>query len=186
MKERLLRSIAVLCVLLTIPAAILGQQLRAAKSPASRQDVLKLFEVMHIHDQMRSVMDSMTKQQSAMVHETMKKRYPQIAEERLDQFDAIMEESMKDFPVDAIIDDLIPVYQKHLTRTDVSAMNVFYSSSTGQKLLREMPAMTEESMQLSYGRMQKQMDAMMDRMQKMMKEEEPERKPKSPAKPDSQ
>ena len=188
MKERLLRSIAVLCVLITIPAAILGQQLPAANAPARRQDVLKLFEVMHIHDQMRSVMDSMTKQQSAMVHETMKKRYPQIAEERLEQFDAMMEESMKDFPVDAIIDDLVPVYQKHLSRTDVTAMNVFYSSPTGQKLLREMPAMTEESMQLSYGRMQKQMDAMMDRMQKMMKEEELNRKasPKSPAKPDSQ
>ena len=163
-----------------------GQPSPPTNAPASRQDVLKLFKVMHIHDQMRSVMDSMTKQQSALVHETMKKRYPQIAEERLEQFDAMMEESMKDFPVDAIIDDLIPVYQKHLTRTDVSAMNVFYSSPTGQKLLREMPAMTEESMQLSYGRMQKQMDEMMDRMQKMMKQEEPDKKPKSPAKPDSE
>ena len=186
MKERRISLIAVALVLFTGWAAMLGQPSPSTNAPARRQDVLKLFEVMHIHDQMRSVMDSMTKQQSAMVHETMKKRYPQIAEERLEQFDAMMEESMKDFPVDAIIDDLIPVYQKHLTRTDVSAMNVFYSSSTGQKLLREMPAMTEESMRLSYGRMQKQMDAMMDRMQKMMKEEETERKPKSPAKPDSQ
>jgi len=177
---------AVLLVPFAIHAAMSGQPSPAANAPASRQDVLKLFKVMHIHDQMRSVMDSMTKQQSAMVHETMKKRYPQIAEERLEQFDAMMEESMKDLPVDAIIDDLIPVYQKHLTRTDVGAMNVFYSSPTGQKLLREMPAMTEESIQLSYGRMQKQMDAMMDRMQKMMKEEEPDRKPKSPTRPDSQ
>jgi hypothetical protein len=164
----------------------LGQPTPAANAPASRQDVLKLFKVMHIRDQMRSVMESMTKQQSALVHESMKERYPQIAEERLEQFDAMMEESMKDFPVDAIINDLVPVYQKHLTRTDVRAMNVFYSSPTGQKLLREMPAMTEESMQLSYGRMQKQMDAMMDRMQKMMKEEEPDQKQKPPAKPDSQ
>ncbi len=187
MRGSRLELIAVLLILFTIPPLTLGQQLPVANAPASRQDVLKLFKVMHIHDQMRSVMDSMTKQQSALVHETMKKRYPQIAEERLEQFDAMMEESMKDFPVDAIIDDLIPVYQKHLTRTDVSAMNVFYSSSTGQKLLREMPAMTEESMQLSYGRMQKQMDAMMERMQKMMKEEELNRKaPPTPAKPDSQ
>jgi hypothetical protein len=186
MKERRFRFIVVLLVLFTTRAATFGQPSAAAKAPASRQDVLKLFKVMHIHDQMSSVMDSMTKQQSALVHETMKKRYPQIAEERLEQFDAMMEESMKDFPVDAIIDDLIPVYQKHLTSTDVSAMNVFYSSPTGQKLLREMPAMTEESMQLSYGRMQKQMDAMMDRMQKMMKEEETDKKPKPPAKPDSQ
>jgi hypothetical protein len=187
MKDRRLRLMTILLVLFTTHAAMFGQPLPAANAPANRQDVLKLFKVMHIHDQMRSVMDSMTKQQSALVHETMKKRYPQIAEERLEQFDAMMEESMKDFPVDAIIDDLVPVYQKHLTRTDVSAMNVFYSSPTGQKLLREMPAMTEESMQLSYGRMQKQMDAMMDRMQKMMKEEELNRKaPPTPAKPDSQ
>ena len=188
MKELRPKLIALLLILFTTHALTVGQLSPVTSAPASRQDVLKLFKVMHIHDQMRSVMDSMTKQQSALVHETMKKRYPQIAEERLEQFDAMMEESMKDFPVDAIIDDLIPVYQKHLTRTDVSAMNVFYSSPTGQKLLREMPAMTEESMQLSYGRMQKQMDAMMDRMQKMMKEEELNRKasPKSPAKPDSQ
>ena len=187
MTYRPLKLIGVLLVLFTTKGVISGQPSPMTKGPASRQDVLKLFKVMHIHDQMRSVMESMTKQQSAMVHETMKKRYPQIAEERLEQFDAMMEESMKDFPVDAIIDDLVPVYQKHLTRTDVSAMNVFYSSPTGQKLLREMPAMTEESMQLSYGRMQKQMDAMMGRMQKMMKEEELNRKaPWTPAKPDSQ
>ncbi len=122
MTYRRLSLIALLLVLLTTRAATFGQPSPVANAPASRQDVLKLFEVMHIHDQMRSVMDSMTKQQSALVHETMKKRYPQIAEERLQQFDAMMEESMKDFPVDAIIDDLIPVYQKHLTRTDVSAM----------------------------------------------------------------
>ena len=188
MKDRRLRLIALLFVLLTTHAAISGQPSPTANTAASRQDVLKLFKVMHIQDQMRSVMNSMTKQQSALVHETMKKRYPQMPEERLEQFDAMMEEGIKDFPVDAIIDDLIPVYQKHLTRTDVSAMKVFYSSPTGQKLLREMPAMTEESMQLSYGRMQKQMDAMMERMQKMMKEEELNRKapPKPPAKPDSQ
>jgi uncharacterized protein len=178
---------ALLLILFTTHALTFSQQLPAANAPASRQDVLRLFKVMHINDQMRSVMDAMTKQQSALVHETMKKRYPQVAEERLEQFDAMMEESMKDFPVDAIIDDLVPVYQKHLTRTDVRAMNVFYSSPTGQKLLREMPEMTSESMQLSYGRMQKQMDAMMDRMQKMMKEEELNRKaPPTPAKPDSQ
>jgi len=90
--------------------------------------------------------------------------------------------------VDAIIDDLIPVYQKHLTRTDVSADEGFLLIPYGAEVTPEMPAMTEESMQLSYGRMQKQMDAMMERMQKMMKEEELNRKapPKPPAKPDSQ
>ena len=83
MKDRRSRLIALLFVLLTTHAAISGQPSPAANTAASRQDVLKLFKVMHIHDQMRSVMNSMTKQQSALVHETMKKRYPQMPEERL-------------------------------------------------------------------------------------------------------
>src|SRR5438045_9782362 len=127
------KLLALLLILFTTHAVTFGQPLPAANAPASRQDVLKLFKVMHIHDQMRSVMDAMTKQQSALVHETMKKRYPQMTEERLEQFDAMMEEGIKDFPVDAIIDELLPVYQKPLTRHDIRALNISYTSQTVQK-----------------------------------------------------
>ena len=82
MKERYQKLLALLLILFTTHALTLGQPSPAPNAPASRQDVLKLFKVMHIHDQMRSVMESMTKQQSALVHETMKKRYPEVAEER--------------------------------------------------------------------------------------------------------
>ena len=47
---------------------------------------------------------------------------------------------------------------------------------TGQKLLREMPAMTSEAMQASYGRLQKQMEAVAERAEKAIKENE-QRKP---------
>src|SRR5258705_12783089 len=67
MKECRFRFIAVVLVLFIARAPTFGQPSPAASTPASRQDVLKLFKVMHIHDQMRSVMDSMTKQQSALV-----------------------------------------------------------------------------------------------------------------------
>ena len=165
MKDRRLRLIALLFVLLTSHAAISGQPSPTANTAASRQDVLKLFKVMHIHDQMRSVMNSMTKQQSALVHETMKKRYPQMPEERLEQFDAMMEEGIKDFPVDAIIDDLIPVYQKHWTKGDVDAMVAFYSTPTGQKILRELPTTMAEAMQAMQPIMQKKMNGMLERVQ---------------------
>jgi uncharacterized protein len=154
-----------------------AQQTTPADAPASKEDILQLFEIMNLHQQMRLVMDSITKQQSALVRETMRKRYPGIPEERMARFESIMQESMRDFPVDAMLDDMVPVYQKHLTRTDVAAMNTFYSSPTGQKLLKEMPAMTSESMQAAYGRMQQQMEKSMDRIQKMVQEEQPEKKP---------
>jgi hypothetical protein len=63
-------------------------------------------------------------------------------------------------------------------------MSTFYASPTGQKMMREMPALTSEAMQASYARMQKQMDAMMQRAEQIVKEDQ--QKPKStPATPPS-
>jgi hypothetical protein len=70
-----------------------------------------------------------------------------------------------------MLDDMIPVYQKHLTKGDVDAMGAFYSSPTGQKLLREMPAMTAESMQAAGPRIQAMMEKVMDRAEKMAEED---------------
>lgn len=169
---------------------LLAEQTPAPESPATREDILKLFEVMNIHQQMPLVLDSMMKQQRVLIRETMKKRYPDFSEEQMSQFDSIMQETMKNFPVDAMLNDMVPVYQKHLTRTDVDAMSSFYSSPTGKKLLKEMPAMTSESMQLAYGRMQKQMESMMDRIQEMMQEDPSKRKaspkPRIPTQPQTQ
>ena len=46
---------------------------------------------------------------------------------------------------DHIPADMVPVYQKHLSKSDVEEMIKFYSTPTGQKILREMPAMTAEA-----------------------------------------
>jgi hypothetical protein len=145
--------------------------LAQSDSPASREDVVKLFDVMNIRDQMRMVMESVVKQQRIMIREGVRKRSPQIGEEELARMDQLTTDMMKDLPIDGMFDDMIPVYQKHLTHGDVEAMSVFYSSPTGQKLLREMPAMTAESMQAAGPRIQAMMDKVMDRAEKMAREE---------------
>ena len=155
-----------------------------ADTPASREQILKLFDVMHIRQQMRSVMEGVMKQQGSLVRETLKQRYPQMTEEQMANVNDFMAETMKDFPMDGMLDDMIPVYQKHLTQPDVEAMIAFYASPTGQKLMQEMPAMTSEGMQAAYPRMQKQMEKVMQRVEERMKEKSPPKKnstPKSPA-----
>jgi hypothetical protein len=72
---------------------------------------------------------------------------------------------------------MIPIYQRHFSKTDIDAMSTFYASSTGQKMMREMPALTSESMQASYARMQKQMDTIQQRAEQIVKEDQ--EKPKS-------
>jgi uncharacterized protein len=153
-------------------------------APAAKEDVQHLFEVMQIRQQMSQVMDAMMKQQSTMLHETLKKRYPQTSAEKIAQADRLLAETMKDMPMDAILDDMIPIYQRHFSKSDIDAMSTFYASPTGQKMMREMPALTTEAMQASYGRMQKQMDAMMKQAEQIVKEDQ--EKPKStPATPQS-
>jgi len=143
----------------------------ASAAPATRDDILKLFDTMHIRDQMRLVMDSVAKQQREMIREGLKKRAPQMTEQDLARLDQFTSDVLKDFPVDGMLDDMIPVYQKHLNKADVDAMNAFYQSPTGQKMLREMPAMTAESMQASTPRIQAMMDKVMERAEQLAREE---------------
>ncbi len=159
------------CLFVLLCLAMAGFPLLAQSDPpASREDVVKLFDVMNIRDQMRTVMESVAKQQRAMIHEGLKKRSPEITEEDLARMDQFTSDIMKDMPVDGMIDDMVPVYQKHLSRSDVEAMSTFYSSPTGQKLLREMPAMTAESMQAAAPRIQAMMDKVMSKAEDMAKQ----------------
>jgi|SRR5215469_12663678 len=161
-----------LCVLI-----LAGYNLHAqtADTSATREDILKLFDTMKIYDQMRLVMDSVLKQQRAMIHEALKKRDPNVSEDELKHLDQFMSDVMKDTPINELLDDMIPVYQKHLTRADVNAMDAFYASPTGQKILREMPAMTAESMQAANPHMQAMMEKVMNRTEQEVEQERDKR-----------
>jgi len=146
---------------------------QTADDPATRDDVLALFSLMHIREQVTSVMESVATQQRQIMHDNLKRQVPRVSPEEFARLDQFMADVMKDLPVDGMIDDMVPVYQKHLSKTDVDAMTAFYSSPTGQKLLREMPAMTAESMQAASPRIQAMMDKVMERAREMSKEKEP-------------
>jgi Uncharacterized protein conserved in bacteria (DUF2059) len=51
------------------------------------------------------------------------------------------------FSWDNLFDSMVPVYQKHLTKGDLDALVTFYGTTTGQKILRELPQTTAEAMQ---------------------------------------
>jgi len=161
--------ISTVLVLATVSAA-LGQQ-GATTAAASREDILKLLAVMHVRDQMKQVMEQVMKQMKAMNHEQIKRRHPEVTDDDIAQIDAAAAQVVKDMPYDGMLDDMIPVYQKHLSKSDVDAMIGFYSSPTGQKILSELPAITAEGMQAMQPRMRKVMDETSDRMEKMAREQ---------------
>ena len=162
------KSICTIALLLLSSAVAFAQ---TSDTPATREDILKLFDTMKIHDQMRLIMESVLKQQRAMIHEALKKRDPNVSEDELKHLDQFMSDVMKDTPVNELLDDMIPVYQKHLTKADVTAMDTFYASPTGQKLLREMPQMTAESMQAAKPHMQAMKEKVMNRTEQEVEQE---------------
>ncbi|HUA15524.1 MAG TPA: DUF2059 domain-containing protein [Verrucomicrobiae bacterium] len=156
---------------------VFAQQSPTGDAPATKEDVENLFATMHIREQMQNMMDVMSKQSKQMAEETLKKRLPDISQKDRDRVNSMMDEMMKKFDLNGMIDDMIPVYQRHLTKADISAMAQFYETPTGQKLLREQPQMTAEAMEAVRPRMEKMMSDMMDEAEKMARESASEPKP---------
>ncbi|MGD0426307.1 MAG: DUF2059 domain-containing protein [Candidatus Acidiferrales bacterium] len=160
-------ALAVLVCLLF--ASISFAQQSAADAPASREDIEKYLDMMHARDLAVSTMNAMTKQMHQMIHAQLEKQpnLPPDFEARMDQS---MDDMIKEFPVDEMIQAMVPAYQRHLTKGDVEALTAFYSTPTGQKVLKEMPAMTADAMQSASGVIQKMMAKMQERLQSEMAE----------------
>jgi hypothetical protein len=134
-----------------------------APDAASKEDVKKLFEVMASREQIRQIMQQVFTQMRSLSREQIKKRHPDVSDEDLARMDHQSEDLLKNFPVDEMLSDMIPIYQRHFTKSEVDALTTFYSSATGQKVLHEMPAVTAETMRAVYPRIQAEVDAALKR-----------------------
>lgn len=183
MKRTAIFSAILLCL---ISSRSLGQAGGSVGSdtPASADDIRKMFDVMHIRDQMKLIMEQITQQMRSTEHDQIRKQQPNVRDEEIAKLDAMSDQILKDFSMDGMLDDMIPVYQKHLSKADVDAMIGFYSTSTGQKILREMPAMTREGMQAMQPRLSRMMDEANARVEKMVREQMQEKK-SAPSKPNT-
>ena len=142
----------------------------AKDAPATKEDVVKLFATMHIREQMHSLMETMSKQSRQMAQESLKKRRPGLTQKDLDRLNQLTDRIWSQMDFDGMISDMVPVYQRHLTKQDVSAMEAFYETPTGQKLLREQPDMTAEAIEAMQPRMEKIVDTFMNEADKMANE----------------
>ena len=77
---------------------------------------------------------------------------------------------MKNFPWDEVLQAMVPVYQKHFTKGDINHLVAFYSSATGQKVLRELPAISAEAMQSMMPILRQKMDVMTKDVQQQVAE----------------
>ncbi len=158
-----LKSLFCACLLALSLCAGAQTTVSVAPDAASREDVKKLFDVMASREQMAQVMQQVFAQMRKLNREQLKRRHPDVTEADLARMDRESEDLIKNFPVDAMLNEMVPIYQRHFTKSEIEALTAFYSSPAGQKFLHETPAVAAETMRAVYPKIEEAVDAALKR-----------------------
>lgn len=157
-------------------ATICAAQQPSADSPATKEDVERYLQVMQSRDRINKVVDAMTGTMHQMFHGECMKDKDKLPSDCEETENKMLDEEMRSFPWDQMLEAMVPIYQKHYTEGDINALIAFYSTPTGEKVLNEGPAITAEAMQTMMPIIEKQLGAIQERIQEktaqMMKESE--------------
>lgn len=151
----------VLGIVLCLAASAGFAQQSDPNAPATREDIEHFLEVMHSREMIQQEADamskSMSKSMSKMVHDLYMKDKDNLPPDFEKKQLKLIGDMYKNMPFDDMLQAMVPVYQKHFTRGDVSAAIAFYSSPSGQKMIHELPAIMSEAMEQMMPIMQKYM-----------------------------
>jgi hypothetical protein len=125
---------------------------------------------MHSREMMTKMVDAMAKPMHQMMHDQYEKDKDKLPADFEARMNKVMDDYLKSFPWDEILQSMVPVYQKHFTKGDVDHLVAFYSTPTGQKLIREMPAITAEAMQVMMPILRDRIDVMTRDVQQQVAE----------------
>ena len=117
---------------------------------AAIEEMLTLMKVDQIIDTMFNQMDSLFRQQFQQLGAT------EAEQPILDNYSAQVLQVMKEeMAWDKMKEDYIAIYAKVYTEEEITALNQFYQSPVGQKMLAKMPELMKESLGIAQKSMQK-------------------------------
>jgi len=123
----------------------------AAALASSEQQVRDLFEAMH----MQQTLGQMNAQMAGM----MQKKLPCVPAEYWQGF-------IDGDGARAVVDRMVPVFQRHFSAEEIDGLLKFYRSPLGQKVLTEMPAAMAEAVQAGQQWGQERTKTMLAELQK--------------------
>jgi len=169
-----MRKLCIILALLYLSTLAFGQA-ADLNQPATKQDVMVMFQEMRFEQQMKGIQQSVAEQFRGMANQMMQRtELKNLTPEKQQRFHDFMEEQMRNsmniYPVSEMIDDFAPVYAKYLTKGDVKGITDFYHSPAGKKLLDISPNVSQEAMEVIGPKMQERMAKSMEEMQKRAQE----------------
>ncbi len=151
-----------------------------ADQQPTKEQLIKLFELMHVRDQLASVtkmLPALVQQQMKAQMQQMQNDHPEMAamsEEKQQAAGMVMDKFMARvydiYTPDEMISDMASIYQKHLSRSDVDGMIAFYNTPAGQHMVAMTPVIMQEYMPMVMQRMQERVKPFTDEMSKQMEQ----------------
>lgn len=159
---------------------------------ATKEQIEKLLEVMRTREEMKAVMELMPRVVEQAFNAQIKsinaklppgKRLMPPDQAALESvMNKYMQRAQNLYPIDEMISDEIPIYERHMSKSDADAVIAFYSSQAGQHLLNERPAITREKMTILMSRIQERSKQLTDEMEAEMRQiVKPDIDPRKPA-----
>ena len=147
---------------------------------ATSEQVERLFQVMRIRQQTESMMKQMSAMMQRQVAQGMKsgeadlpadkKPTAEQSAARQELMAKFMDRALHVYTVDEMLADMTPIYQRHISKSDIEAMIAFFGSSSGQHFLEQQPLILKEYMPLVMTRVQEKTQALTDEMKKAIEE----------------
>ncbi len=109
----------------------------AESSPGKIQDIRKLLKLSGIEDQLSYMKDGLLNSYGSMINAT----YPKAPEAFWDDYYALIGEK----EMAALIEKIIPVYDKHMSHEVIRKMNVMFENPFWEEWKTKMPLISREA-----------------------------------------
>jgi len=147
---------------------------------ATPEQVERLFQVMRVRQQTESTMKQMSAMMQQQIAQGMKsgeadlpadkKPTPEQSAARQELMAKLMDRAMHMFTADEILADMTPIYQRHISKSDIEAFIAFFGSSSGQHFLEQQPLILKEYLPQMMTRVQEKTKALTEEMKKDIEE----------------
>jgi hypothetical protein len=125
MKKLLITTLLIVCSYVSIAHAEISAE--------KRKEVEKMLRL--------TGMEKLVNQMKSQMIAAIRKDSPDISQDFWDRLEKKMDSH-------ELIEKIIPVYDKYYTLEDLKAVNAFYESPAGQKVLSTLPQVMQESMKI--------------------------------------
>jgi hypothetical protein len=149
-----------------------------ADQQASSAQVTKMLQLMHPQGQMELLMKAMPLPMSTLMKQQFQIQVTLKTQNRPNTLtpeqeaalavlkDKYMQKALTLISTDGMIADMSPIYQRHMTQTDVDAYIAFYSSPAGERMVGLQPVIEKELMPVLMRRILAAQKELTDQMKK--------------------